>query len=63
MVKTPPELIVALDVPTFSEALSLRDQLDGVVSFFKVGKELFTAVGPEIVRALSPACTRPGAKR
>jgi orotidine-5'-phosphate decarboxylase len=55
MVKTPPELIVALDVPTFSEALSLRDQLDGVVSFFKVGKELFTAVGPEIVRALSPA--------
>jgi orotidine-5'-phosphate decarboxylase len=55
MVKKPPELIVALDVPTFSEALSLREKLDGVVSFFKVGKELFTAVGPEIVRALSPA--------
>jgi orotidine-5'-phosphate decarboxylase len=55
MVKKPPELIVALDVPTLSEALSLREQLDGVVSFFKVGKELFTAVGPSIVRALSPA--------
>ncbi len=55
MVRTPPELIVALDVPTMSEALSLREKLDGVVTFFKVGKELFTAVGPEILRALSPA--------
>jgi orotidine-5'-phosphate decarboxylase len=55
MVKTPPELIVALDVPTVSQALSLREKLDGVVSFFKVGKELFTAAGPEILGALSPA--------
>jgi orotidine-5'-phosphate decarboxylase len=55
MVKRAPELIVALDVPTLPEALALRDQLEGVVSFFKVGKELFTAVGPEVLRRLAPA--------
>jgi orotidine-5'-phosphate decarboxylase len=55
MVKKPPELIVALDVPTLPEALALRDELAGVVEFFKVGKELFTAVGPEILRKLAPA--------
>jgi orotidine-5'-phosphate decarboxylase len=55
MVKQPPELIVALDFPTLPEALALREKLDGVVGFFKVGKELFTAVGPEILRKLSPA--------
>jgi orotidine-5'-phosphate decarboxylase len=55
MVRKAPELIVALDVPTLSEALALREKLEGVVEFFKVGKELFTAVGPEILRELSPA--------
>jgi len=55
MVKKAPELIVALDVPSLDEALALRDKLDGVVGFFKVGKELFTAVGPEILRKLAPA--------
>ena len=55
MVKKSPELIVALDVPTLPEALALREKLDGVVEFFKVGKELFTAVGPEILRKLAPA--------
>jgi orotidine-5'-phosphate decarboxylase len=55
MVKGPPELIVALDVPTLEKALALREALDGVVGFFKVGKELFTAVGPDILRRLSPA--------
>jgi orotidine-5'-phosphate decarboxylase len=55
MVKKPPELIVALDVPTLSDALALRDELAGIVGFFKVGKELFTAVGPEILRELAPA--------
>jgi orotidine-5'-phosphate decarboxylase len=55
MVKKAPELIVALDVPTLSLALALRDELAGVVDFFKVGKELFTAVGPEILRKLAPA--------
>ena len=55
MVRKPPELIVALDVPTLSDALALRDELAGIVGFFKVGKELFTAVGPEILRELAPA--------
>ena len=33
-------LIVALDVPTVGEALALVGELDGLVSFFKVGTEL-----------------------
>jgi len=45
-------LIVALDVPTADDALRLVDRLAGRVSFFKVGSQLFTAAGPEIVRAL-----------
>jgi orotidine-5'-phosphate decarboxylase len=55
MVKNTPELIVALDFPSLPEALALREALDGLVDFFKVGKELFTAVGPEILQRLSPA--------
>jgi orotidine-5'-phosphate decarboxylase len=49
------ELIVALDVPTADAALALREELDGVVDFFKVGKELFTAAGPAVLERLSPA--------
>ncbi|MGH9320714.1 MAG: orotidine-5'-phosphate decarboxylase [Vicinamibacteria bacterium] len=55
MVKRAPELIVALDVPTLDQALALRQELDEIVGFFKVGKELFTAAGPEILKRLSPA--------
>ncbi len=47
-----PVLIVALDVDNLDDALRLREELDGVVDYFKVGKELFTAVGPEILRRL-----------
>jgi orotidine-5'-phosphate decarboxylase len=43
-------LIVALDVPNADDAKKLVSQLDGVVSFFKVGLELYTAAGPEFVR-------------
>jgi orotidine-5'-phosphate decarboxylase len=46
-------LIVALDVPARREALALVDALDGLVSFFKIGYQLFTAAGPELVRELS----------
>jgi orotidine-5'-phosphate decarboxylase len=49
------ELIVALDVPGRDRALALRERLDGVVDFYKVGKELFTAVGPGILAELQPA--------
>jgi orotidine-5'-phosphate decarboxylase len=38
-------LIVALDVPSISEARALIDKLDGVVSFFKVGLWLQFAAG------------------
>jgi orotidine-5'-phosphate decarboxylase len=48
-----PDLIVALDVGSLDKALKLRDELAGVVDFFKVGKELFTAVGPRILDELS----------
>ena len=40
-------LIVALDVPTIEGAARLADQLDGVVSFFKIGLWLLFAPGAE----------------
>ncbi|MDE2712175.1 MAG: orotidine-5'-phosphate decarboxylase [Acidobacteriota bacterium] len=43
------ELVVAVDTPSLDEALRLRDTLAGAVSFYKVGKELFTAAGPRAV--------------
>lgn len=45
-------LIVALDVPTAETALALARQLAGVVGAFKIGSELFTIGGPEIVRRI-----------
>ena len=45
-------IIVALDVPTAEQALTLARQLAPVVGAFKVGSELFTATGPEMVRQL-----------
>ena len=45
-------IIVALDVPRLDAALELAEQLAPVVGAFKVGKELFTSAGPEVVRSL-----------
>src|SRR5437867_13175979 len=45
-------IIVALDVPTKEKALALVKQLRDEISFFKIGLELYTAEGPEIVRAV-----------
>ncbi len=45
-------LIVALDVPNAEKARALVAQLGESVSFYKVGNELFTAVGPALVRDL-----------
>ena len=42
-------LIVALDVASLGEAEALLDRLEGVVSTFKVGSQLFTAAGPAAV--------------
>jgi orotidine-5'-phosphate decarboxylase len=45
-------IIVALDVPTPERARELAGQLAGAVGAFKIGKELFTAAGPDIVRRI-----------
>lgn len=46
------KLIVALDVDTKVVALELFDALHDVAGMFKIGSQLFTAVGPEIVRQI-----------
>jgi len=46
-------LIVALDLPSGSEARRLVERLGSEVDFYKVGLELFTAAGPEFVRELA----------
>ena len=43
-------LIIALDVDTPTKALDLVKQLHSVAGMFKVGSQLFTAAGPQIVR-------------
>lgn len=45
-------IFVALDVPTADEAIALADALRGAVGGFKIGSQLFTAAGPEIVQTL-----------
>ena len=44
------KLIVALDVETPIKALDLVKELRSVAGMFKVGSQLFTAAGPQIVR-------------
>ena len=46
-------IIVALDFPTRDAALALADQLDPRLCRVKVGKELFTRCGPEVVNVLA----------
>ena len=46
------KIIVALDVPNKKAALKLVEQLREKISFFKIGLQLYTAEGPEIVRAV-----------
>jgi orotidine-5'-phosphate decarboxylase len=43
-------IIAALDVPTADAALKLAQQIAPAVGAFKIGGELFTAAGPDIVR-------------
>ena len=46
------KIIVALDVATKEKALALVKELRDRISFFKIGLQLYTAEGPEIVRAV-----------
>jgi orotidine-5'-phosphate decarboxylase len=46
------KIIVALDYADAASALALVDRLDPSLCRLKVGKELFTVAGPELVRAL-----------
>ncbi len=46
------KIIVALDVATKEKALDLVEELRDQISFFKIGLQLYTAEGPEIVRAV-----------
>ena len=45
-----PRLIVALDFPDADAALALAGRLEPVGCAVKIGMELFTAAGPEVVR-------------
>jgi orotidine-5'-phosphate decarboxylase len=51
-VAEPNPIIAALDVPTAEQALKLAEQIAPVVGAFKIGKELFVAAGPDIVRRM-----------
>jgi len=51
-------IIVPLDVSSLDEARRLIDALAGVIGYFKIGNELFTAAGPDAVRAARDAGCR-----
>lgn len=46
-------LIVALDFESLPTAIDLAGKLSGLVDMFKVGKQLFTACGPEAVKEVA----------
>ena len=46
-------ILVALDVESAVKAVELADALRGSVGGFKIGKQLFTAAGPDMVRTLT----------
>jgi orotidine-5'-phosphate decarboxylase len=50
--KAAERVIVALDVPGAEEARRLVDRIGPEATHYKVGSELFTAAGPELVREL-----------
>ena len=49
----PCDLILALDVPTRETAAPLLRQLRGSVRWVKIGLQMFTAYGPDYVRAVA----------
>ncbi len=51
-------VIVALDVPSATQAMTLIDELTPAVCACKIGKALFTRAGPAVVHALVARDTR-----
>ena len=47
-----PKIIVALDYPDAASALALVERLEPALCRLKVGKELFTLAGPQLVEQL-----------
>lgn len=47
-----PALVVALDFPNAQSAFTLARQLQGIVSWVKVGLELYLAAGPSLISQL-----------
>jgi orotidine-5'-phosphate decarboxylase len=52
MQKTDSKIIVALDYADAASALQFIDQISPSLCRVKIGKELFTAAGPELVKAI-----------
>lgn len=46
------KIFVALDVDTEAQALEIVEDLHGLDACFKVGKQLFTSAGPDLVRKI-----------
>jgi len=53
MTASEPRIIVALDFDNAASALALADQLNPNQCRLKVGKELFVAAGPQLVKSLT----------
>jgi orotidine-5'-phosphate decarboxylase len=45
-------IVLALDIDSDREALAIVEELSGSIGMFKVGHQLFTAYGPDIVRKI-----------
>lgn len=52
------ELIVALDVDNRDEAVAKVKSIGDAVGFYKIGLELFTAEGPDVVKAVKDLCKK-----
>jgi orotidine-5'-phosphate decarboxylase len=52
MTKAADKIVVALDVPTKTKALEFVEQLRHEISWFKIGLQLYTAEGPDIIKAV-----------
>ena len=52
------DLIVALDVSTKAEVAAVMQRLGDAIDFYKIGLELFSAEGPDVVRLVKDAGKR-----